>query len=447
MRNKWWLGLVLFIAVGSGVGWAHFRHTTASEYQTSRVALGDISSTVAATGTCNAVVTVQVGSQVSGNIKALYADFNTKVARNQLVALIDPEIFQAKVNQAQANLDNARESVINAQAAASKARADIASANAAQENAKAQQAKVQADLHNADLQLQRRLTLFSEGVMAKEDTDNAQAAYDGDLATVQAAQAQVIAAGDNVKSAQAQFEVATAQVEAMQAQVRQFQAALAEAALDLEHTQIRAPVDGTVIARYMDVGQTVAASFQAPTIFEIAQDLTKMQVDTNIDEADIGVVRVGQQASFTVDAFPGVTFRAEVSQIRKAPINVQNVITYDAVLTVDNKELKLFPGMTANVRILTNELKHTLKVPNAAFRFRLPGANENTARRQSAVQSVFILGPDKAPHPVQVTMGVTDGSFTAVSGDSLHEGDSVIVGIAGSGTGQGPSSRQRGPTF
>ena len=416
-------------------------------YQTSRATRGAIDSTVAATGTLNAVVTVQVGSQVSGNIKALYADFNTKVRKGQLVALIDPEIFQAKVNQAQANLDNARASVMNAQAAAAKAQADIASAQAARENVKAQLAKTQADLHNSDLQFQRSSSLLKEGLIDKQDADNSRAAYEGNLATVQAAQAQINAAESNVQAAQAQYAVAKAQVEAMQAQVRQFQAALAQAALDLEHTQIRAPVDGTVIARYMDVGQTVAASFQAPTIFEIAQDLTKMQVDTNVDEADIGEVQVGQKASFTVDAFPGTPFEAEVSQIRKAPINVQNVITYDVVLTVDNKELKLLPGMTANVRILSNTLTNVLKVPNAAFRFKPAGADLESSRRQSSTQTLYILGPDNVPRPAPVTAGLSDGSFTAISGGGVQEGNLVIVGYAKSGSEAGHTAVPRGPAF
>src|ERR1051326_1922238 len=296
MKTKHWLPAAIVIGfAGMIFGWAYLRNAKPSEYQTAQATIGDIASTVAATGSLNAVLTGQVGSQVSGNIKALYADFNTKVTKGQLVALIDPEIFQAKVNQAQANLDNARESVINARAAAAKAEADVASSLAALESAKAQLAKTQADLHNAEIQLQRRLELVKKGLTTKEDADNAQAAYDGGLATVEAAKAQVNAAESNVKAAQAQEEVALAQVESMQAQVRQFQAAMAQAALDLEHTKIRAPVDGTVIARYMDVGQTVAASFQAPTIFQIAQDLTQMQVDTNVDEADIGGVQVGQK--------------------------------------------------------------------------------------------------------------------------------------------------------
>jgi HlyD family secretion protein len=236
----------------------------------------------------------------------------------------------------------------------------------------------------------------------------------------------------------------------MEAQVRQAQAALAQADLDLQHTQIRAPVEGTVIARHMDVGQTVAASFQAPTIFEIAQDLTQMQVDTNVDESDVSQVQLGQQATFTVDAYPGVAFPATVKQIRQAAINVQNVITYDVVLSVDNSQLRLLPGMTANVRILTNRLTIVLKVPNAVLRFK-PGGAAQTGKRDKGLQTIYVLAADGTPRPVQVSASLTDGTFTAVSGDDLHVGDPVITGSAeGSAGATTTTSRpqgQRGPGF
>ena len=446
MIKRWLLLGVMIGLAGTIFSWSYLRNAKLSEYQTAPITVGDIASTVAATGNLNAVVTVQVGSQVSGNIKALYADFNTKVTKGQLVALIDPEIFQAKVNQAQANVDNARESVINARAAAAKAEADVASAVAARESAKAQLAKVQADLRNADLQLERRRALSQKGLTTREDADNAQAAYDGALASVQAAEAQVNAAEANVRAAEAQHEVALAQVESTEAQVRQFQAALAQAALDLKHTEIRAPVDGTVIARYMDVGQTVAASFQAPTIFQIAQDLTQMQVDTNVDESDIGQVRLEQRATFTVDAYPGTTFPATVTQVRKAAINVQNVVTYDVVLSVDNSRLQLLPGMTANVRIFTDTIKGTLKVPNAALRFKLPGTVQ-TARKERNAQTIYVLGSGGKPVPVQVTTGLSDGTFTAVSSSLLHAGDLVILGTTSAPAAARPQGPSRGPGF
>jgi HlyD family secretion protein len=410
------------------------------------VTSGDITSTVAATGNLNAVVTVQVGNQVSGNIKALYADFNTKVSKGQLVAEIDPEVFQARVNQARANLDAARASLVNAQAAVTKAQADVSGAKASLENVEAQLAKAQADLRDADVKLHRRLALYAKSLVAKEDCDTAQATYDADLATVQAVQAQIKAAEETVRSAEAQLDVALAQTESMAAQIRQCQAALAQAELDLEHTEIRAPVEGTVIARHMDVGQTVAASFQAPTIFEITQDLTKMQVDTNVDESDVSQVQVGQHASFTVDAFPGTTFPAGVMLIRQAAINVQNVITYDVVLSVDNSQLRLLPGMTANVRIVTDFAKDVLKVPNAAFRFKPAGAPP--AHKERGVQTVYALDVSGSPRPVQVTTGLSDGTFTSISNSELRPGDLLITGSTltakTAAPTQGPS---RGPGF
>jgi len=214
-------------------------------------------------------------------------------------------------------------------------------------------------------------------------------------------------------------------------------------------------VDGTVIARHMDVGQTVAASFTAPTIFEIAQDLTKMQLDTNVDEADVGQVKVGQPVRFTVDAFPSQTFQGSVTQMRQAPINVQNVITYDVVVAVPNPDLKLLPGMTANVKILTNKEDEVLKIPNVALRFRPPDVKPDTAvraagRRQDAGSTVWVLDQDGKPKAVKVKLGITDGNFTAVESGDLKEGERVITNnlskVTSSSSSGGPP-RGRGPGF
>jgi HlyD family secretion protein len=448
MKLKRWLPVAaIVVAIGSVWSWSYFRGAKTSPYRTAPVTMGDVSATVAATGTCNAVVKVQVGSLVSGNIKALYADFNTEVTQGQLVALIDPEPFQARVNQARASLDSARAAVMNAAAVAARAKAEIAASFAARENVKAQLARAEADLRQAEVRLQRRRELLEQGLISMEETDTAQASYDAGAATVRAVEAQLKSASQNIKAVEAQRDVAEAQMESASAQVRQSQAALAQAELDLRHTEIRAPVDGTVIARHMDAGQTVAASFQAPTIFEIAQDLTKMQVNTNVDESDISQIEPGQKATFTVDAYPGVTFPAVVTQIRKAAINVQNVVSYDVVLSVDNTELRLLPGMTANTRIFTNTVQDTLKVPNAALRFRPAGVSQ-PARRERGLSTIYILAPDGTARPVQVTTSLTDGSFTAASGE-LHEGDLVIVGSTASTPAattatQGPP---RGPGF
>lgn len=433
-----------FAAVAAVAGiWYWLRSPVKPQFTTARVTRGDINATIAATGNCNAVVTVQVGSQVSGNIKTLYADFNTKVKKGQLIALIDPAIFQARVNQATANLDSARASLLNAQAVSRKIEADIQSARAAVANMKAEIARAKVTSRDAKVKLDRRMDLFRSKLIPQEDLDTAQTTYDSAVAAGRAAEAQYNAAVSNQKSQEAQLEVSRAQIETARAQVRQAEAALAQAQLDLDHTRIVAPVDGTVISRHMDEGQTVAASLQAPTIFEIAQDLAQMQVDTNVDEADIGRVQAGQRATFTVDAFPGTVFQASVQQIRQAPINTQNVITYDVVLAVDNSGMRLFPGMTANVRILTSSVTQVLLAPNAAFRFRMPDAPASETRSQK--QTLHLLGKDGKAHLVRVTAGISNGSVTEIRDGAVQEGDLVIVGMAGSARTTPATTQPRGP--
>jgi HlyD family secretion protein len=472
---------VLLVIVGlmalSGLGgWAYLRGQNQVEYRTAKVERGDIEATISATGNPNAVVTVQVGSQVSGNIKELSADFNTKVKKGQLVARIDPEIFEAKVNQAKGNLENARAAVPNARAMIQKTEADIANAKASLEAAKANEAKAKVAVLDAQIKLKSRINLFKEGGISAEERDSAQATYDSNVAALEAAKAQEQAAQFSLRAAQAQHEVAVAQLAAAEAQVKQSEAALKQAQVDLDHTYIRAPVDGTVVSRNVDVGQTVAASLQAPTLFLIAQDLTKMQVDTNVDEADIGRVRVGHPATFTVDAYPDETFGGKVVQIRQAAMNVQNVITYDAVIAVSNPDLKLFPGMTANVKILVDRRENVLKIPNAALRFRPPDFKEQPkrggdasvrtpqgsptskgtsdfrgARRAGGDQTIWALGEDGKPRPVTLKLGITDGSFSEVTEGNLNIGQEVIVGVVSKEgqTAGGPAQPfgQRGPRF
>jgi HlyD family secretion protein len=468
------IGVIALIALG---GWAYFRGQNRVEYRTARVERGDIEATISATGNPNAVVTVQVGSQVSGNIKELHADFNTKVKKGQLVARIDPEILEAKLSQARANLDNARAAVLNARAMLQKTEADIANARASLEGAKANMAKAKVSVLDAQIKLKSRIGLFKEGGISAEERDSAQANYDSNVAALEAAQAQEQAAQFGIRAAQAQHEVTKAQLAAGEAQVKQQEAALRQAQIDLNHTYIRAPVDGTVVSRNVDVGQTVAASLQAPTLFLIAQDLTKMQVDTNVDEADVGRVRVGKDATFTVDAYPGEIFKGKVVQIRQAPINVQNVITYNVVIGVSNQDLKLFPGMTANVKILVDRRENVLRIPIASLRFRPPdlkeqrgpggeGAVRAAAQSTPTVggtpgvrrgapsddsQTIWVLGDDKKPRPVAVKLGVTDGSFSELTEGDLKEGQGVLVGVVSKEGSTVGSPRQpfgqRGPRF
>ena len=382
-RKKTLYAIVVFGAAFGGRSLGTAEGQSGLQYRTAAVERGEVDYAISATGNPNAVVTVQVGSQVSGNIMALYADFNSKVTKGQLIARIDPAPFQAKVDQARANVDAAQANVFNAQANTQKALASVQAANASLANAKAAVTKAQVAAQDAKTKAGRRVTLAQEGILSKEDMETAQETANAADADVQAEQAQVNAAAENVKVAQAEAEAAKTQTTATQAQVKQAQASLQAAEIDLNNTYIKAPVDGVVVARNVDVGQTVAASLSAPTLFLIAQDLTKMQVDTNVSEADVGRVKVGQAATFTVDAYPGRVFKGSVTSVRQAPINVQNVITYDVVIGVSNPDLKLFPGMTANVKIMVDQRTDVLKVPNAALRFRpAVGTAAPAARRQ-----------------------------------------------------------------
>ncbi|MBV9398177.1 MAG: HlyD family secretion protein [Bryobacterales bacterium] len=469
-NRKWLVGLAILVALAAVGGFTFYNSSKKVDYITAKIERGDIDATISATGTCNAVINVQVGSQVSGNILELHADYNSKVTKGQLVAVIDPAPFQAKVDQAKAALDSAKASAMNARASLKKAQADVANAKANIANQDANIVKSKSAVSDAKVKLDRRKAMVKDGIIAQEDLDTAQATYDQAVALLNAANAQMDAAKDSQESAIAQEDVIKTQIDSAEASVKQQNANLEQAQLDLSHTHIVSPVDGTVIARNMDVGQTVAASFSAPTIFNIAQDLTKMQVDANIDESDIGRVRLDQPVSFTVDAFPGQVFRGSVTQIRQNPTNVQNVITYDVVIRFSNDDLKLFPGMTANVRILTDRQMDVLRLPNAAIRFRPPdapapdkgktgfgggdkgkggfggGDKGKGGRGGGGFQTVYLLGEDGKPKPVRVRTGAGDGNFVSVLSDNLKEGDTVITGIqiqAKNGPGGFPGQQQQ----
>jgi HlyD family secretion protein len=456
-RKKWakWAvaaGLALVVGVGVEVWRTHAQN--AISYDTVAVDRGLIQANVTATGTLNAVVDVQVGSQVSGNIKALYANWNTKVTKGQLVALIDPQVFQAQVDQAQAALGSAHSAVLAAQALVQKSKADLSGTNASEKSAESVAAKDRANLANAKGQSERADELFAAQVSSRQDHEIATAAYGAAQAQVTADEAQIDAAKQTILAAQAQVLVVQSQLGSAQAQERQAQGALEQAKINLEHTKITAPVDGTVIARRMDVGQTVAASFAAPTIFEIAQDLTKMQLDTNVDESDIGNISAGQATTFTVDAYPTTTFHGLVNDVRKAPINASNVVTYDVVIGVSNPDLKLFPGMTANAKIYTAKLDDTLRVPNAVLRLHPSAAVLKQAGlppAQTGKQEIYVLRSGKLT-TVAVTFGLSDGRYTAVTSGDVKAGDTVVVrfttGAAApsSATPAAPgATQQRGP--
>ena len=418
--KRWWLSAAAALLAVAGVVVFRSVRERGPLYVTARIDRGDIDSTVGTTGNLNAVVTVQVGSQVSGNIIALYADFNTKVKKGQLVAVIDPAPFEAAVAQSRGNLNAAEAAVQTARAAVAKSQADVATATA---NVAVQQAnvlKAESAARLAQAESVRRATLLQQDATSREDAESAWAAWEQAASTVNSAEATVNAARAAEDSARRAVDSARAQLTQAEALVRQDKAILAQAELNLQHTRILAPVDGTVQSRNMDVGQTVAASFQAPTIFLIAQDLTKMQVDTNVDEADVAAVRVGQKATFTVDAYPGQIFTGQVAQIRKAPINVQNVITYDVVIAVGNPDLKLFPGMTATASIYTGHASKVLRVPRAALRFH-PSKSGNS-------QTVYMLDGKGRPYPIPVKLGLSDANYSELLAGDVAEGSIVVTG-------------------
>lgn len=365
------LVLIVILAIGMGA-YVLTRNGNQPKYRWTKITRGPIIATVTATGTMNAVVTVLVGTQVSGTIKALYVDYNSPVKKGQILAQIDPAILSAQVEQAKANLFQAK--------------ANVEKSNAA--------------LMDAKRIYERNKALFAKDFIARSDLDTSEANY----------------------------QSAVAQVSASKAQVAQTRAALDYAETNLRYTRIISPVDGTVISRNVDVGQTVAASFQTPTLFNIAQDLKKMQIDTNVDEADIGKIKVGQPVTFTVDAYPNMTFKGQVAVVRNAPITVQNVVTYDVVVQVDNSDLKLKPGMTANVTIIYAEKKDVLKVPNAALRFRI--SDKDKAADAKSGTGVWALDENRKLKRYKLQTGITDGNDSEVVAGEIQEGGSVIVGLA-----------------
>ncbi len=366
----------ILAAVGVGVFLLLGRKGDEIKYRTEKVGRGDIVASVTATGTVNAVTTVLVGTQVSGTIKKLYVDFNSRVKKGQLIAQIDPALFEAQVAQSRANLFSA----------------------------KANQEKAEETLVDSKRTMLRNKELIAKNLIAQSDFDTAETNY----------------------------QTNGSQVSAAKAAVSQAEASLKTAETNLAYTRIVSPVDGIVVSRNVDVGQTVAASFQTPTLFTIAQDLTKMQIDTSVAEADIGRVKVGQEVDFTVDAYPDVTFRGRVWQIRIAPITVQNVVTYDVVVLVDNKQMRLMPGMTANVSLIVAEQKDVLRIPNAALRFKPAGKQKSGAAAKPKVasaekgSSVWIIENEK-PKRITVKLGISDGSYTEMVSGNLQEGQEVIV--------------------
>ncbi len=388
------LALAIVGVVALAAWWVLGSRGGAAPYRTAPVERGNLTASVSATGTVNAVTSVLIGSQVSGTIASLHADFNSVVKLGQVIARLDPELFETQVAQAKANL-------LQAEAEVEKARVTVADTRRNRE---------------------RLAALHAKGYVSKSELDGAETAYEAAEAALRAAQSRQV----------------------------QMRAALDQSQVNLRHTIIRSPVDGTVISRNIDVGQTVAASLQAPTLFTIAKDLTKMQVDTNVDEADVGRVAEGQEALFTVDAFPQERFKGKVVQIRSAPQIIQNVVTYDAVVEVANPDLRLRPGMTANVQIVTARKEGVLLVPNQAFRVKLIDKSEvrsqqsevkDQGKKAEGERALWVL---EEGNPVQrkVRTGLYDAERAEVL-SGLQEGEAVIV-EAGSNARPSSPAKARG---
>jgi HlyD family secretion protein len=430
------LGVVM---CGAALGaWKYMHLNTTKQYKTEVAQRGRIQSTVSVTGTCSALLTVQVGSQVSGVVTTLHADFNSQVHKNELLAEIDPLPFQERVVQAQAALDSAKASVDAAKATVQKSETDIKTAQATADSGRALVAQALAGERGAKITADRQQKLAAASIVSDDQFESAKSTYDVAVADREASAAQAHVAETTIEEMRSALEAAKVQQTNAEAQVRQAQGALDSAKLDLEHTRILSPIDGVVIARQVDAGQTVAASFSAPLIFQIAQDLTKMQVDADIDESEVAKVKPGQVAQFNVDAMPGRMFEAVVRQVRESAVNVQNVITYDAVMDVPNPDLELLPGMTANIRIPVQVRENALRVPNGALRFKpvddsKAGGPQVKPPPQSAQkgpqinQTVYVMNSAGIPEVRKIQVGISDGLYTEVVSGDLREGEAVIV--------------------
>ena len=413
------VGLLVLAAMLAGGAWFWRGTNKEAQYRTAKLELGSLQATVAASGAVNPVAQVSVGTQVSGQIRDVLVDFNSEVKAGQLLAQIDPETFEYRVRSSQADVDAARAAVLTAQAN------QVAS--------QAQVSRVQVDLDEAQRDHVRKTSLVAQNFIAQSEADKARALVNTN--------------NEALKAVQAQVGVAQAQVKTAQANVAQREAALAQARIDLARTRITSPVNGIVIKRTIERGQTVASSLQSPELFVIAKNLSDMQVEAHIDESDVGRMRTGQQATFTVDAFPGQTFDGEVRQVRKAATNVANVVTYVAVVGFSNTHGNLMPGMTANVRVVTEQRDNVLKVPNAALRVRIadvepapanpenakkPDKSKEISARSMSQGRIYILDEQGKPMALRVRLGISDGTNTELLVRADHPNAALLKeGVTG----------------
>ncbi|MEO5922211.1 MAG: efflux RND transporter periplasmic adaptor subunit [Bryobacteraceae bacterium] len=407
--------------VVSYAGWRYVTRHPVEHFETQRVERGDLQAKVTATGSCSARETIEVGAQVSGLIKAVYADFNTPVHRGQILALIDPGPYEVQLTEAKASYEGA-------QAASTAARAALA------------EAKTNIDVAREMLAGQQKLANVAETaeMFAKVELGRAQRSADADITSqddlqtattnfslakddLDVAKGQVDTAALSILEKEAEADQASASLNAAIADAQRAEIAVQLAQVNLSHTEITAPIDGIVLNRNINAGETVASSAVAPILFELVKNLDKMRVDVNLDEADVGQVKAGELASFKVDAFPGRTFQAIVNQVRHEATNIQNVISYDVVLDVLNPDVPLLPGMTANTVIQTAKREGVIKIPNGAFRYRPAG---DQAKPGSAV---YVLGEDNRPHSHPIKTGISDGRFTEMLTGDLEEGAPLIT--------------------
>lgn len=431
----WWLAGAALLAISAAVAWRFTGTGEAAAFSMVSAAPMDIRRTITATGTLQAVNTVELGTQVSGTIAALYADYNSPVKQGQVVAQIDPSQVQAQLDQANASYNSSLAQLQSAQNGVLASESNVLSSEA---NLK----RITISMEQARQSLELTKSMIAQGVTAKNDLIAVQSAYDQAVAQVEQAKAQLNQTKAQAASSRAQLEQAKAQLQQAKAQVD-------NATVNLARTTITSPIDGVVVARNVNVGQTVAASLQAPTLFALAQDLTKMQVLANIDEADVGQLRNGAKVNFTVDAYPDLRFNGEISQIRLAPTVTQNVVTYIAVVDVANPDLKLYPGMTANIEVVTAERTNVLAVPNGTLRFKpadsgassatvkaaAPAAGTNPARNgggRPALKEGESVGTvhkvtDQGLVPVRVVLGLSDGVHTEIVRGDVQAGDQLAA--------------------
>jgi HlyD family secretion protein len=422
------------------VGDTYVQESPGATFITAPVERGTISNLVTATGTVDAEITVEVSSQLSGRIANVFVGFNDAVKAGQPIAELDQEIFVARVHESRATLKVAKATTQVQRAALERANVAVANARTAQKMAEAQAAAAEVKQSEADKELQRKVELARTGNVTDRDLGQVRALRDSGAADLRASLEQINMKAQAIAIAEAEVRMAEANLQNGEAVVEEKQAALDQAELDLEHTVVRAPIDGVIINRDVNPGQTVAVSLEAKTLFKIAKDLAEMEVHGKIDEADVGQLKVGQMADFAVDAYPERRFTGRILQIRKAPEVVQNVVSYTAIISAPNPDLLLLPGMTATIRIVVSNTGEILKIPNQALRFRpRDGATpEHKARNATASTgdsaTVWVVGKDGNPLPVAVAVGLNDDDSTQLVRGALTEGQPLIIGITNSQT-------------